>query len=60
MLSLDKRRLALALLAAFVALGCAACGPEDGRGRGDGPGADIGNKAPTVVPQSKLFNEQSP
>lgn len=55
---LTKRRLAALLLA--LALGLAACGPEDGRARGGGAGADIGNKPSPVVPKSKVFTGQSP
>ena len=43
------------LLAALVMLGLAACGPEDGRARGGGKGADIGNIAPDFAPRSKAF-----
>jgi len=32
-------------------------GPEDGRPRGGGPGADPGNKSGSVQPKSKVFNE---
>jgi hypothetical protein len=53
-----KRWLATILLAGGLVL--VACGPEDGRPRGGGAGADIGNKPSTVVPKSKVFNEQSP
>ena len=49
-----------ALLVALLALGCVACGPEDGRARGGGPGADGGNKPAQVQPKSKVFNGQSP
>ena len=38
-----KRRIAIAFLAGWLALACVACGPEDGRARGGGPGADVGN-----------------
>jgi hypothetical protein len=55
-----KHRLAAALVVALLALGCVACGPEDGRARGGGPGADGGNKPAQVQPKSKVFNEQSP
>jgi hypothetical protein len=48
----------LGLLAALLAL--AACGPEDGRARGGGPGADVGNRTATVVPKSKVFTDQTP
>jgi hypothetical protein len=36
-------------------LALAACGPEDGRARGGGAGADIGNKPAQVQPRSKVF-----
>lgn len=32
-----------------------ACGPEDGRARGGGPGADVGNKPAQYHPMSKVF-----
>ena len=51
-----SRWITRALLAALLVLACAACGPEADRPRGDGPGADVGNKQSTVVPQSKVFN----
>jgi hypothetical protein len=41
----------LVLLAATLA----ACSPEDGRARGGGAGADVGNKATNVKPDSKVF-----
>jgi len=50
-------RLAIAIFAMLLAL--AACGPEDGRARGGGPGADVGNKPAQFQPQSKVFNGQS-
>jgi hypothetical protein len=56
MMPRTRRWIARALLAALLALACAACGPEDGRARGGGPGADSDNKQATVVPQSKVFN----
>jgi hypothetical protein len=56
----QKKRLAHAGLIAVLALACVACGPEDGRARGGGSGADIGNKAAQVQPKSKVFNGQSP
>jgi hypothetical protein len=47
------QRLALFLL---LATAMAACGsPEDGRARGGGPGADVGNKAANFKPDSKVF-----
>jgi hypothetical protein len=39
----------------------AACGPEDGRARGGGFGADVGNHAPQgEIPFSKVWNTQKP
>lgn len=46
------RRLILALLLAAALLG--SCGPEAGRPRGGGAGADIGNHARQEVPASKI------
>lgn len=47
------RHVALALLLATT---LAACGsPEDGRARGGGPGADVGNKSAQFKPDSKVF-----
>jgi hypothetical protein len=43
----NLRRLALVGLVAMGVL-LAACSPEAGRARGGGPGADIGNRAPSV------------
>ena len=56
LMRVTRKQILSALLATLLALACAACGPEDGRTRGGGPGADVGNKPPTVVPQSKVFN----
>jgi hypothetical protein len=55
-----KQHIVMALLAALLALACAACGPEDGRARGGGAGADGGNKTATVVPNSKVFGAEHP
>jgi hypothetical protein len=60
MRSPTNRQLAAALVVALLALACVACGPEDGRARGGGPGADVGNKPAQVQPKSKVFNGQSP
>ena len=49
------RHVVLALLLATM---LAACSPEDGRARGGGPGADVGNKSAQFKPDSKVF--QSP
>lgn len=51
------RRIVLALL---LLLPLAACGPEDGRARGGGPGADVGNHPEQVRPRSKVFSAQEP
>jgi len=55
-----RQQIVMALLAIFMALACVGCGPEDGRARGGGPGADVGNKPPVVVPRSKVFTGQTP
>ena len=55
-----RRHIMKALLALLFALGFAACGPEDGRARGGGAGADGGNKPATVVPRSKVFSAEHP
>jgi hypothetical protein len=54
------RQVAKLTLALLLALLLAACGPEDGRPRGGGPGADIGNYTSTVVPESKVFSGDQP
>lgn len=55
-LSAQTRRAArLALLVALLGGLLAACGPEDGRARGGGPGADVGNHPAKVLPRSKIF-----
>ena len=54
-----KQRIAIAFLAGWLALACVACGPEDGRARGGGPGAESGNKSAEVQPKSKVFNGQA-
>jgi hypothetical protein len=48
--------LVVALLVASLAL--VACGPEDGRARGGGSGADGGNKPAQVLPRSKVFTAE--
>jgi hypothetical protein len=53
------QRIVIALLVA-AALALSACGPEDGRARGGGAGADVGNKPATVQPKSKVFTSQQP
>ena len=55
-----KQRIVVTFLAGLLALACVACGPEDGRARGDGPGADVGNKPTEVHPKSKVFDGQAP
>lgn len=47
-------RTACLIAVAAIATVFTACGPEDGRVRGQ-PGADIGNKAPDFKPRSKVF-----
>lgn len=46
-------RVALLLLCAIAILACGS--PEDGRARGGGPGADVGNTAAEFKPESKVF-----
>ena len=49
------------ILAAALLLLLAACGPEAGRPRGGGFGADVGNHAPQgVIPASKVWNTRRP
>ncbi len=50
------RHVALALLLATMLAACSS--PEDGRARGGGAGADVGNKSAQFKPDSKVF--QSP
>ena len=47
------RRVALPCLCAMVITACSS--PEDGRVRGGGAGADVGNKAADFQPDSKVF-----
>lgn len=54
--SIIARRLIL-LLGLLAIL--AGCGPEDGRARGGGPGADVGNHPANVKPRSKVFVGES-
>lgn len=49
------RRLVLAALTGLAIAALAACGPEDGRARGGGPGADVGNKPANIEPHSKVY-----
>lgn len=37
----------------------AGCSPEDGRARGGGPGADVGNHTVDFKPRSKVFVGES-
>jgi hypothetical protein len=55
-----RQHFVMALLALLLAFVCAACGPEDGRLRGGGAGADGGNKPATVLPSSKVFSAEHP
>jgi hypothetical protein len=43
----------LVLLLAVVLVACSS--PEEGRVRGGGAGADVGNKAADAKPESKVF-----
>ena len=54
------KQFAMTLLAVLLALACASCGPEAGRARGGGPGADVGNKPVPMVPKSKVFTAETP
>ena len=47
------RSLGLVLLVLLPLTGCSS--PEDGRTRGGGPGADVGNKSAQFKPDSKVF-----
>ena len=47
------RHIALAFLLATTLAACSS--PEDGRARGGGPGADMGNKSVQFTPDSKVF-----
>lgn len=51
-----RRQIALVLLALAL---LAACGPEDGRPRGGGPGGDANNKPAVLVPKSKVFANEA-
>ena len=55
-----RARIKLIVAAALLLL-LAACGPEAGRPRGGGFGADVGNHAPQgVIPASKVWNTRRP
>ena len=43
----------LMLLLVVVLAACSS--PEDGRARGGGPGADVGNRTTNAKPDSKVF-----
>jgi hypothetical protein len=43
------------LMLLLVAVLAACSSPEDGRARGGGPGADVGNRAANIKPDSKVF-----
>jgi hypothetical protein len=54
-------RFKLIAVAATLLVLLAACGPEAGRPRGGGFGADVGNHAPQgVIPASKVWNTRRP
>ncbi len=57
MRSAKRGRITVTVLFALALL--AACGPEDGRTRGGGPGGDANNKPAVVVPKSKVFNTEA-
>lgn len=50
------RRVVLLLVLLAVLAGC---GPEDGRVRGGGAGADVGNHTVDFKPRSKVFPAES-
>ncbi|HEX6289803.1 MAG TPA: hypothetical protein VFZ66_11460 [Herpetosiphonaceae bacterium] len=56
-LTTQTARRVLLLLALLAAL--AGCGPEAGRARGGGPGADPGNYTEDFRPRSKVFVGES-
>jgi hypothetical protein len=47
------------LFMVLLVLALTACGPEDGRARGGGPGGDANNKPAVVVPKSKVFSNEA-
>ncbi len=53
------RRIKWTIVAVLVLALLAACGPEAGRDRGGGPGADIGNHPVNFKPRSKVFPAES-
>ncbi len=55
------RYIKLAVFGIILLVGLGACGPEAGRPRGGGLGADIGNHAPQgEIPASKVWNTRDP
>lgn len=50
-----SKHISACLLALVLAATLAACGPEAGRARGGGKGADVGNIASDFKPRSKIF-----
>ncbi len=50
----------LIVTAAALLVLLAACGPEAGRARGGGLGADVGNHARQEIPASKVWNVRDP
>lgn len=53
---IDRRITRIGIAAMVLGL-LAGCGPENGRPRGGGAGADIGNHARGEIPKSKVLNE---
>ena len=51
-----RRRSSLFILGALLLMILGGCGPEDGRARSGGFGADVGNHARGEIPKSKVFN----
>jgi hypothetical protein len=47
------RHIGVALILAAVLTACSS--PENGRARGGGPGADVGNQSTQFKPDSKVF-----
>jgi hypothetical protein len=59
---LRRQRWHKVVLVSMLSLGMLlACqSPEDGRPRGGGPGADVGNTPAQVTPDSKIFRAPTP
>ena len=55
-----RRRLRLIGIATALLAVLVGCGPEAGRARGGGFGADVGNHARPEIPASKVWNTQEP